>query len=86
MAEVDRKLGKVQIALEALGKQINELETTSVSLQDKTEPVRLVRETDDSPDGPREEACPVANTVMMYTDRVENITKRLQQVLSELEV
>jgi hypothetical protein len=76
----------VQIALEALGKQISELETTSVSLESKTEPVRLGREIDEAPDGPREDACPVANTVMLYTDRVETVTKRLQQVLSELEV
>lgn len=86
MADVSTKLGKVQATLEALGKQISELENTAQSVQDKTEPVRLQRELDDSPEGPREDACPVANTVMLYTDRVETVTKRLQSVLSELEV
>jgi hypothetical protein len=86
MAEVQAKLGKVQIALEALGKQINDLENWSVQVQQKTEPVRLQTEPDDSPEAPREEACPVANSVMMYTDRLETVTRRLQRVFSELEV
>lgn len=86
MADVQAKLGKVQIVLEALGKQITELENAAVAVQNKTEPVRLQREPEDSPDGPREDACPVANTMACYIDRVEAITKRLQSVIAELEV
>ena len=86
MAEVQAKLGKVQTVLEALGKSLNELESTAVQVQNKTEPVRLQVEDDQSADTPREDACPVANTISCYIDRVDTVTRRLQSVYSELEV
>lgn len=88
MSEVDRKPGKVQTALEVLGKQISELETTATSVMNKTEPCRLSVEGDEDRPCPEAREClsPVANTIMMHCDRVETVTKQLQGVLSELEV
>lgn len=69
-----------------MGKQLNELETASVLVQNRTEPVRLEMETEGGPEEAREDACAVVNSVVMYTDRIETVTKRLLQVCSELEV
>lgn len=88
MAEVDRKPGKVQIALEVLGKQISELESASTSIMNRTEPARLSSEDEEDcrPCEARERLSPVANTIMMHCDRVQSVTKQLQSVLEELEV
>ncbi len=86
--ETASKLGKVQIALENLGKQINELERAAENVNEKTEPVRVDTppEAEDDSEVERERMCPVANTIMVCCDRVEVVTKKLQGVLQELEV
>lgn len=88
MAEVQPKLGKVQIALETLGKQIDELESVAASITMRTEPCRLEEDCveDCAPEEARDRLSPVANTVMLYCDRIETATKRLQGVLHELEL
>lgn len=87
--QTERKPGKVQLALEELGKQISELETIVSQLGKKTEPIRDRSECEEEThdEGPEKQAVSeIASIIVRCTDRVHLATADLERIRSELEI